>query len=160
MNRRKNLRDISKDMAGIPLIAIQYSQCLPYVERGQVNCSLDANKILRPYFEMQGIETYEAMYALFLSRAKRTNGVGLISIGSISGTIVSIQKICQMALLSHSTSVVLAHNHPSGNLTPSAPDEHLTRRVQDALKLIECQLIDHIIITTEGYYSFADEGKI
>ena len=160
MNRKKNLQSLSKDMAGIPLITIGYSNCIPFVKMQSVTSADDAHRILRPYFELQGIETYECMYALFLSQANRVKGVALISMGSINNTMCSVHKVCQMALMSHSTTVVLSHNHPSGNLIASDPDKNLTRKVKDALKLVECTLLDHIIITQEGYYSFANDGAL
>jgi DNA repair protein RadC len=85
-------------------------------------------------------------------------GISLISTGSVFGTIVSISEIAQLSLLRNASAVVLIHNHPSGNLVFSEPDKRLTQQIRMALKLFEILLLDHLVITTEGYVSMADEG--
>jgi len=84
----------------------------------------------------------------------------VLSMGGITGTVADIRLLFSVALNSLATSVIMSHNHPSGNLNPSQQDKDLTRKVQDAGKLMDIQLLDHVIITRESYYSFADEGLI
>ena len=78
----------------------------------------------------------------------------------MSGTVADPKLIFAAALKACASSIILAHNHPSGNLKPSQSDIDLTRKLKDGGKLLEIQMLDHIIVTTEGYYSFADEGLV
>jgi DNA repair protein RadC len=84
----------------------------------------------------------------------------LISEGGITDTTVDVRVILQAALLTNSVAIILAHNHPSGNLKPSRQDMKITKQVKDAARLMRITVIDHLILTDEGYYSFADEGQL
>jgi len=84
----------------------------------------------------------------------------LVSVGGLTGTIVDVRNILQTALKANACSVILAHNHPSGNQNPSDADIQITRRVNEAAKIMDIQVLDHLILLTEGYYSFADEGRM
>jgi len=84
----------------------------------------------------------------------------LVSVGGLTGTIVDVRNILQTALKANACSVILAHNHPSGNPNPSDADIQITRRVNEAAKIMDIQVLDHLILLTEGYYSFADEGRM
>jgi len=84
----------------------------------------------------------------------------LVSVGGLTGTIVDVRNILQTALKANACSVILAHNHPSGNPNPSEADIQITRRVNEAAKIMDIQVLDHLILLTEGYYSFADEGRM
>lgn len=106
------------------------------------------------------IEIFESCFILLLNRRNMTIGYAKISQGGISGTTVDIKIICKYAIDCLASTVILCHNHPSGNLKPSTADRDLTNNAKAALKLIDCQLIDHIILSSEGYFSFADEGLI
>ena len=81
-----------------------------------------------------------------------------LSKGGITGTIADVRLILSVALKTLATGLILAHNHPSGNLKPSEADIQLTQKVKDAAKLLDIEVMDHIIISSEGYYSFMDEG--
>ena len=102
----------------------------------------------------------EETYALLLNRANKALGFSKISVGGTTGTIVDIKVIFQTALKSNASSIILCHNHPSGNLKPSEADIKITRSIKEAGKLMDIPLADHLIITDESYYSFADEGMI
>ena len=106
------------------------------------------------------IEYVEHFKILLLNRANKVKGIILIAIGGTCGCVVDTKIILQAALLSNSCGVLLAHNHPSGNISPSDADRKITRKIQDACRLMEISLLDHIIITTSGYFSFADEGML
>ena len=84
----------------------------------------------------------------------------LISRGGITGTVVDIRMILKEALMANATNIALAHNHPSGNLKPSREDDHLTERLKKAAQTMDIKLIDHVIVTDKGYYSYNDEGRI
>ena len=83
-----------------------------------------------------------------------------IGMGGLTETVVDIRVILREALLKRATSLILCHNHPSGNLRPSTHDDRLTRQVQEAARLLNLTLADHVIFTDNGYYSYADEGRL
>ena len=83
-----------------------------------------------------------------------------MSSGGISGTIVDIRLILGVALKCLASGIILAHTHPSGELTPSRVDRELTQKLKEAAKLMDISLLEHLIITNEGYFSFADEGLV
>ena len=97
---------------------------------------------------------------IYLNRANRLLGSYQLSIGGITGTIADVRLILSVALKTLATGLILAHNHPSGNLKPSEADKQITNKIRQAAKLLDIELIDHIIISSEGYYSFMDEGVI
>jgi DNA repair protein RadC len=97
---------------------------------------------------------------MYLNRANHLLGVYKASIGGISGTVADVRLILGVALKAASTSIILAHNHPSGNLKPSTQDETLTHKILEGGKLLEIRLIDHLIINSQAFYSFADEGVL
>jgi DNA repair protein RadC len=83
-----------------------------------------------------------------------------ISDGGISGTVTDVRLIMQSALLTNASGLILCHNHPSGTLIPSAMDSAVTNKIKKACEVLDIELLDHIIISTEGYYSFADSGRL
>ncbi len=83
-----------------------------------------------------------------------------LSKGGITGTIADVRLILSVALKTLATGLILAHNHPSGNLKPSEADKKITNKIRQAAKLLDIELMDHIIISNEGYYSFMDEGVL
>ena len=104
--------------------------------------------------------TYEVFAVLFLNRANKINHFEIISRGGITGTVADPRIILKKALEQDATSIVLSHNHPSGSLKPSRADEELTQKIKEAAKYFDIKLIDHIIVSEDGYYSFADEGLL
>lgn len=95
---------------------------------------------------------------MLLNRANKVLGVFEVSTGSTTATVADPKIIFAAAIKANASGIIIAHNHPSGNLSPSQQDIDLTRKVKDGGKILEVQLLDHVIITTESYYSFADEG--
>lgn len=104
------------------------------------------------------LELQEEFKAILLNRANKVLGIVPISSGGVSGTVADPKLIFLAAIKGVASSIIVAHNHPSGNLTPSVQDDQLTKRLKEAGKLLEIQVLDHIIYTTEGYYSYADNG--
>ena len=102
--------------------------------------------------------TYEVFAVVFLNRANKINHFEIISRGGITGTVADPRVIMKKALEEEATSIVLCHNHPSGNLSPSLADEELTKKIKNAAGYFDIKVIDHIIVSEDGYYSFADEG--
>jgi len=142
-----------------PKIRIVYSKKLKTSERPKITRSTEAVEVLRSVWSSQ-IEAREEFVVLMLDRSNRVLGYQLLSKGGISGTVADIRLIFSVALEALASSIILAHNHPSGNLKPSEADLTLTRKVKEASKVIDIALLDHFILTKEGHYSFADEGDL
>jgi DNA repair protein RadC len=100
----------------------------------------------------------EVFGVVFLNRANKINHFEIISQGGITGTVADPRVILKKALDQDAVNIILCHNHPSGNLRPSRADEELTLKIKEAVKYFDIRLLDHIIVSTEGYFSFADEG--
>lgn len=103
---------------------------------------------------------HEVFAVVFLNRSNKINHFEIISVGGITGTVADPKIILKKALENDATSLVLCHNHPSGNLHPSKMDEELTQKIKSAAKFFDIVVIDHIIVSEEGYFSFADEGMM
>ena len=97
---------------------------------------------------------------LYLNQAKEVIAYNTISEGGLTETAVDVRLILQGALLTNATQIILAHNHPSGNLKPSSQDDMLTKKVQKACEIMRVGFTDHLILSLEGYYSYRDEGRI
>lgn len=104
--------------------------------------------------------TYEVFAVLFLNQANKINHFEIVSKGGITGTVADPRIILKKALDNNATSLVLCHNHPSGNLRPSKADEELTKKIAEAARYLDIKVIDHIIVSEEGFYSFADDGLL
>lgn len=102
----------------------------------------------------------EECHVLLLNQSAVVIDSVRIGMGGLTETVVDIRVILREALLKRATSLILCHNHPSGNLRPSAHDDRLTRQVQEAARLLNLTLADHVIFTDNGYYSYADEGRL
>lgn len=126
----------------------------------KVTSSEDAYKYLLPTYKEGTICYKEYFKVLFLNQASQILGYTLISEGGITDTTIDVRVILQAALLTNSVALVLAHNHPSGNLKPSRQDIEITKQVKDAAQLMRITVIDHLILTDTGYYSFSDEGQL
>ena len=98
------------------------------------------------------------MYMLMLNRQNQVLGYHQISKGGMTGTIIDIRVVFQVALKACATSIIVAHNHPSGNLEVSSADRKITQNLKQAGLILEIPLLDHLILSSEGYYSMADEG--
>jgi DNA repair protein RadC len=104
--------------------------------------------------------SYEVFAVLFLNKANKINHFEIISRGGLTGTVADPRVILKIALEQEATSVVLCHNHPSGNLKPSKADEALTQKIKSAAQFLDILVMDHLIVSEEGYYSFADDGLL
>ena len=106
------------------------------------------------------IDVYESFFMVTLNRANNTTGYVKISQGGVFSTVVDIKIIAKYAIGSLCSNVIVLHNHPSGALEPSKNDDDMTKKVQKALELFEIKILDHLIISNDGYYSYADSGKL
>lgn len=125
--------------------------------KAKIKSSQDSAEFIRQFYS-DDIEVFESFFILLLNRANNTTGYAKISQGGITGTVVDVRIIAKYAVDAMASAIVLAHNHPSGNLSPSEADKSMTTKVQEALKLLDVQVLDHVILTKSGYFSFADEG--
>ena len=112
----------------------------------------------RNIFDTDTLNLFESFYVVYLNRANRIKGYMKISDGGMTATMADPKLIYIGALESLATSIIIAHNHPSGNPRPSQEDKNLTDKIKRAGKLLDIDLIDHVIISDENYYSFAENG--
>lgn len=110
--------------------------------------------------EWEDPEHRESFYALLLDRSNKLLGYLLVSVGGLTGTVVDPRIIFQTALKANSCGVILGHNHPSGNPRPSETDIRLTRKLMEAGKLLDIQVLDHLILIPGGFTSLANEGML
>jgi DNA repair protein RadC len=129
-------------------------------ERPLIGSSADAHKVLLHYWNEDKIELLEEFKVLFLSRSNRVMQLFTVSQGGITGTVADPKVVLGVAVKIAACSMVLAHNHPSGSLKPSKADEELTHKIREAAKYFDIKVLDHVILSSEGYYSFADEGLL
>jgi len=132
-------------------------QAAAALEKPLVTSSNDVAQYLRAIIKDY---SYEVFAVLFLNKANKINHFEIISRGGITGTVADPRIILKKALEEDATSIVLCHNHPSGNLKPSKADEDITYKIKEASKYFDIKVIDHIIVSEEGYFSFADEGLL
>lgn len=132
---------------------------LPVIQERPFTNSTDVTAYLRPIFELC-MEDSEQFVVIYLSKANNPIHYTIASTGGITGTVVDVQIILRHAILLNAKGLILAHNHPSGNLTPSDPDLKVTSKLVSAATFLEMSVLDHIIITNSSYYSFADNGMI
>ena len=129
------------------------------IQKTKVTTSESASNVIRKFY-FDDINIYESFFILLLNSQNNTTGFAKISQGGTAGTVVDIKIIAKYAVESLSSSVIICHNHPSGNKQPSDADLNITKRIKDALLLLDIKLIDHIIITENDFYSFADNGNL
>lgn len=103
---------------------------------------------------------HEVFAVMYLNRANKVNHFEIVSVGGITGTVADPRVILKRALEQDAVNIILCHNHPSGSLKPSRQDEELTRKIKEAARYFDIQVIDHLIVSEAGYYSFADEGLL
>ena len=123
----------------------------------QILSSADTYKFIKQFYG-DDMEVFESVFILLLNASNKTIGYAKISQGGITGTVVDIRLIAKYAVDALAVNVILAHNHPSGNLQPSQADKQITEKVKQGLKFLDIKLLDHIILTADSYYSFADEN--
>jgi DNA repair protein RadC len=127
------------------------------LEKEQIKGSKDAANYLRPVI---GDLSWEEFWVVFLNRQNKVIEKQKLSQGGITGTVIDVRLILKLALEKHATSLIFCHNHPSGNLEPSDADKKITKQLKEAAALMEIPVIDHLIITQSGFFSFADEGLL
>ena len=125
-----------------------------------ITTSGDMYTVLMNYWDKGTIDMYETFVLILMSRRNEVLGIIKVSEGGISGCPVDIRKIYQAALLANASSIIVSHNHPSGNLKPSQQDINITRQIKNAGDIMKVKLLDHLIVTSDSYFSMLDEGLI
>jgi len=148
-------------LSNVAEVKISYSTKIKASERRSITSSRDADEVLRMVWDLNTIEYIESMKIILLNRSNKLLGIGNISTGGTSSCLVDAKVVFQYAIKANSSAILLAHNHPSGNLKPSDQDLAITKKINEGAKLLDILLIDHLIITAyDGYYSMADEGVL
>jgi DNA repair protein RadC len=128
-------------------------------DQPQLVRSSDTYNILKEIYDGDFYDCEKA-YILFLSRSNHLIDSMLISMGGLTGTVIDCKKIFREALIRKSCGIIVCHNHPSGKCLPSQSDKDLTCKMKLAGDVVDIQVMDHLILTGDGYYSFADEGLL
>lgn len=152
--------DFATTMYDVAEIELVYRSKVKASERVKITSSRDVFQVLKRLWQEETVELREEFKVLFLNRANRVLGAYHLSSGGVCGTVVDPKLVFAAALRANACGVIVAHNHPSGNLQPSQADIDLTRKLKEAGRVLEIQLLDHLIYTVEGYYSMADEGLL
>lgn len=139
-------------------VQLVYKSVVKASERPKISTSQDVYAVLQRHWNYDTIEYVEEFKIMLLNRANRVLGIVDISVGGMAGTIADPKVIFTAALKCAASSIILVHNHPSGNLRPSQADIDLTNRLREGGKLLDIMVIEHIILSSEGYFSFSDEG--
>ena len=139
-------------------VQISYSSHVKAKDRMKVNGSADAAAAFREIWPTY--DHIEFSYMLMMNRQNQILGYHQLSKGGMAGTVVDVRLIYQVALKACATSLILAHNHPSGNLETSDADRRVTNQIKQAGIIMDIPLLDHLIMTTESFLSMADEGLL
>ncbi len=138
-------------------VKLTYKNKVKASDRLKIACAEDAYKVFLQSWDQGQIELLEECKAVFLDRRLRVMSIASISKGGMNGTVVDLRLVFAMALKRRADSLILAHNHPSGSLTPSQADIGLTKQFYEAGRILQIELKDHLIITSEGFYSMMSD---
>lgn len=155
MNEETKLESIS-----IPEIDLLYNPPQNVVLSPKILDFESAYHLFIEKWDTKKLEFIEQFKVLLLNRAHRVLGICTLSTGGISSTIIDIRLLFAVALKSNASAIIVAHNHPSGETTPSKSDIEVTKRIHDAGKILDIPLLDHLIISKQTFYSFKNEGII
>jgi len=144
-------------MEKISEIEIVYKSTVKKSDRFKVTNSKDAFNVILSMWNKDNIELLEEFKVLFLNRANEVLGIHTLSKGGISGTVVDIRLLFAVALKSAASSIILVHNHPSGNLNPSQADIQLFNKIKEASRFLDINVLDNLIISKDDYYSCNDQ---
>ena len=144
-------------MATISNLELKAKKTPSNFEKVKIVSSKDAFNVIKQFY-FDDIDIFESFFILCLNRNNQTIAYAKISQGGVAGTVVDIKLIAKYAIDCLASGVILAHNHPSGNLKPSNEDLAITKKVKEGLKRLDISVLDHLILTSQGYLSFGDEG--
>lgn len=148
-------------MEQVSELTISYKPRVKSSDRYCIRFSQDAYRLLiGQAFDNDTLEYKEYMKMILLDSSNKVLGITTISEGGMDNTVVDVRLVLQTALLAHCSAIILAHNHPAGGLIPSTYDDAVTQKIKQAAKLLDIKLYDHLIVTSDSYYSYADEGRL
>ena len=151
--------EVLNNVSEIDIVYKRKANC-KIAERPLISSSSDAYQVFLHYWNGDKIDLLEEFKVIFLNRGNRVMQLLPVSQGGLTGTVADPRVILGAALKVAACSVIISHNHPSGNLRPSKADKELTTRIKSAANYFDIKLLDHLIISQEGYYSFLDEGLL
>jgi DNA repair protein RadC len=152
---------IQLSMFNVAEVQLIYRSKVPASQRRSIKCSRDAFDLFLQSWNPDTIEHSEEFKLLLMNRSNSVLGILAVSKGGLSGTVTDVRLIFQAAIKANASGIIVCHNHPSGNLNPSESDTKITHKIKEAGNLMDIQLLDHLILTTEGnYYSYADNGLL
>ena len=149
-------------MNNVAEIRVSYRPKAGWETQPTIRTSADAYLVLREFFDNRTIGLTESSWVLYLGNNNQVKGAYHLSSGGLNGTVADIRLILGTGLKVMATGIILSHNHPSGNLKPSAEDQELTKKVSRAAELLDMKLLDHLIISPlkDQYFSFAEQGNM
>ncbi len=139
-------------------IELIYRPAMKASQRPVIRCAYDAMRVFKESWDEDKLEFIEEFKIMLINRANQVLGIYKASQGGTCETVLDVKLVFAAAIKANACGIILAHNHPSGQLIASELDRLLTERVKSAGKLLAIEVMDHFIITREGYYSFVDEG--
>ena len=142
------------------LAEIKVSYSTKNNQKQKITSSFNAYEILLKAWSKKTIELQEEFKVILLNNANEVLGIYPMAKGGITGCVVDIRLVFAVALKCNATGIILAHNHPSGKLKPSDADLSITRKINSASIILDIKLLDHLIVTKNGFYSFSDEGDL
>jgi len=149
----------STELLGSSKIKIHYKR--PHLNQmHRISSAYDADTILRKYINLKQLDLRECFWVMLLTNANRVLAISEVATGTSRGVQTNPKYIFQLALLTNASAIIVAHNHPSGNLNFSKRDISETKKLQRLAKLMDITLLDHIIITSESFVSFVEEGEL
>lgn len=137
-------------------VKLSYISKVKASERVQIRSAEDAASLFFKTWDWATIEHSEMVKIILLNRANKVLGIATVSQGGLSGSVIDTRIILQYAIKANASAVIMAHNHPSGNLGASDADKRVTRTVKDALKMMDIELLDHLILTYEKKYAIIE----
>ncbi len=157
--RRKGIKGIGEAKAVTIIAALELGNRKQAAERkkARITKSADIAEFLRAQLAFKPIEVFAV---LFLNRSNTIRKMEIISEGGLTGTVADPRVILKKALEQNATAMILCHNHPGGSTQPSKADELVTQKIKQAAQMLDIMVIDHIIVSSEGYFSFADAGML
>jgi DNA repair protein RadC len=139
-------------------ISVSFDKILKKSELFKITSSRSAYELFLKVFNADTFHWSEEVIILCLNNSNKVVGFFKVSSGGMTGTVIDVRMIFTTALKSLATSLIIAHNHPSGILTPSEADKNITKKLKQAGEVMDIKILDHLIITDENYFSFVDEG--
>ena len=126
----------------------------------KISSSESADAILREFIDLERIDHKEFFWLILLDNSNYVIGMSEIGVGNTTGVCVNFKEIFQLAILANATGIIVAHNHPSGKLKASTLDLQITQKLKESTKILDITLLDHLIITSEGFFSLSDDRKL